>query len=175
MIVGLGNPGPKYTKSRHNLGFLVVSRLAERYGLKGQDSGDCKAVSAFGPIVGQECYLLWPMTFVNHSGRAVKSFVEKHQIALANLLVVCDDLNLDFGILRLRRQGSDGGHNGLASVIESLGSDQFPRLRMGIGAPARKDETVDFVLENFSRSETARLEEFVDKACECCEAWLTQE
>lgn len=174
-IVGLGNPGPKYTKTRHNLGFLVLARLAERNGLKITESKESKALCAFGSVAGQECHLLWPLTFMNLSGRAVKPFADKQQIPLENILVVCDDLNLDFGVMRIRRDGGDGGHNGLASILESLTSDKFPRLRIGIGAPRRKDDTVDFVLEEFSKSEWKSLEAIVDKACECCEAWLTQD
>ena len=174
LIVGLGNPGEEYRYTRHNLGFLIIEYLASREKLRFRASRSNRGLVAAGPAAEVTCRLLLPMTFVNRSGESVKALVEEKEIALENILVVCDDLNLFFGEVRLRRQGSAGGHNGLKSITEFLGSNDFARLRVGIGAPASKAQAVDFVLGEFNRSEKKALDEVIPKAYECCMAWLTQ-
>ena len=115
---------------------------------------------------------------MNNSGRAVKPFVQQNEVAFENVLVVCDDLNLDFGQIRVRRRGSDGGHNGLSSIIEKLGSESFARLRLGIGpgpndaSSAKQKDVVDFVLEEFSADEKKVLDDFIQQAVDCCVAWV---
>ena len=167
-IVGLGNPGSKYRTTRHNLGFLVLEKLAEDFKLKFQSCSFTKAYLAEGSDGGKDFVLFLPMTYVNASGDAVKSLVELKKIQTDRLLVVCDDLNLEFGQIRARTKGSDGGHNGLSSIIERLGTDRFPRLRMGIGQPKKGMDTADFVLEDFNAQEKAALKDFILKAADCC-------
>ena len=150
LIIGLGNPGTKYTYTRHNIGFLTIQHFARQKRLKFSSDPVCRGLSAEG-------------------------ILEDHEITLQDVLVVCDDFNLDFGQLRIRRQGTDGGHNGLASIIEHLGSEEFGRLRIGIGAPPEKQDPADFVLEEFDKKEKKYIESMVDEAACCCAAWVTQD
>lgn len=172
LIVGLGNPGKDYEHTRHNLGFLVLEELAARHHLKFKSSSWCKGLVAQGFIEDKECCLLLPLTYMNNSGTAVKETVVRKEILLSNMLIAADDFNLDFGQLRLRAKGSAGGHNGLKSVIAYLNSEDFSRLRLGIGSPSNKQEIVDFVLEKFSPSERKELNAFIEDAVECCVAWV---
>ena len=173
LIVGLGNPGKDYSFTRHNLGFLVAEAMAERYKLKILPSSLCKGLSAEGTIECKECSLLFPLTYMNNSGLAVKDVVKREEIPLSNILVVVDDFSLDFGQLRLRAKGSDGGHNGLSSVIEHLQSEDFARLRLGVGPVPNKKEAVDFVLQEFSPAERKKLDDFIVQAVDCAAAWVT--
>lgn len=175
LIVGLGNPGKDYEWTRHNLGFLVMRELARWQELKFKPSHAGKGYVALGKVDQQEYALFLPHTFMNNSGVAVRAFVDKHEVPLSHTLVVCDDFNVDFGELRLRKDGSSGGHNGLKSLIEHLHSDNFPRLRLGIGRPPVKMPVADFVLQDFSKSEKEQLSSFVQEAAECCLLWLTQQ
>ena len=172
LIVGLGNPEPRYELTRHNLGFLVADHLTESHKLDVSRPPGVNGALAEGTIGGAACLVLKPLTYVNRSGVALKQILAAREIVLENILVVCDDLNLDFGRFRLRRKGSDGGHNGLASIIRQVGSEEFTRLRIGIGTPADKREAVDYVLERFTPAEEGRLEDIVGRAAECCEAWV---
>jgi len=172
LIVGLGNPGRQYENTRHNLGFFVVQYLAKKFSLKLETSSLTKGFVAEGQWEGTRVYLLLPMTFMNNSGVAIKSIVVKKEIALENILVICDDLNLDFGQLRLRSKGGDGGHNGLSSVIQYLETEKFSRLRMGIDSPNGKKDVTDYVLEEFSKKEQNGLNDFIREAAECCLAWM---
>ena len=174
IIVGLGNPGKEYEYTRHNLGFLVVTLLAQQNSLKFLKSSVTQALTAEGKIGHQEGVLLLPWTYVNNSGSAVSQIMAHKEISPENILVVCDDLNIDFGQIRLRSQGSGGGHNGLASIIEKLNTKNFSRLRMGIGSPLKKEETVDFVLGEFSSNEKKALGDFIQKAADGCLLWLTE-
>ena len=174
IIVGLGNPGKEYEYTRHNLGFLVVTLLAQQNSLKFLKSSVTQALTAQGEIGNQEVVLLLPWTYVNNSGSVVNQIMVHQAISPENILVVCDDLNTDFGQIRLRSQGSGGGHNGLASIIEKLKTKKFPRLRMGIGSPLKKEETVNFVLGEFSSNEKKALGDFIQKAADCCLFWLAE-
>ena len=173
LIVGLGNPGKDYSFTRHNLGFLVVEALAERYKFKILPSSLCKGLAAEGKIEGKACSLLFPLTFMNNSGIVVKDVVEQEEIPLNSILVVVDDFSLDFGQLRLRASGSDGGHNGLNSIIQHLNSADFARLRLGVGPVPNKKEAVDFVLREFNPAERKKLEDFITEAVDCCVAWVS--
>lgn len=175
LIVGLGNPGRDYEYTRHNLGFLVVRSLAAKHHLKIIPSSECQGLTAEGPIRQHMCCLFFPGAFMNKSGVPVKQMMTGKGIDLEEILVVCDDMNLDFGQLRLRRRGSDSGHNGLSSVIYHLGSEDFARLRIGIGSPKSKEDMVDFVLEEFSQKERKQLDGLITEAADCCVAWLTQD
>jgi peptidyl-tRNA hydrolase, PTH1 family len=172
LIVGLGNPGKDYEYTRHNLGFLVVEQLAARYQLKFKSSTWCKGLTAEGLIENKECCLLLPLTYMNNSGVAVKETVSRKEVSLIQTLVVADDFNLDFGQLRLREKGSAGGHNGLKSVIQYLASEEFARLRLGIGCPPNKKDITDYVLEKFRPQEKKELNSFIQDAVECGVAWV---
>jgi len=174
LIGGLGNPGKDYEYTRHNLGFLVVRRLAEKLKLKFALSSLTNGLTAEGTFEDKTISLLMPLTYMNNSGVAVHQIVTKLKLSPEDVLIVCDDFNLDFEQIRLRGKGSDGGHNGLSSIIERLGTEQFARLRMGIGQPTGKKDTVDYVLEEFNKKERECLDSFIDEATSCCLAWLSE-
>lgn len=174
LIVGLGNPGRDYEQTRHNLGFLVIRRLAERHNMRFRSGCLIKGLMAEGRIAGKTLYCLLPMTYMNNSGIAVKQFMAKKGLGSGDLLVVCDDLNLDLGQIRIRPGGSDGGHNGLNSVIQHVGTQKFARLRMGIGSPLKGEDAATYVLERFKRGETKNIGGFIDQAADCCGVWLEE-
>lgn len=173
LIVGLGNPGKVYADSRHNIGFLVVRSLAQRFKVTLKRGIFSSSLTAKFKASGEDIVLAMPLTYMNLSGVAVKALVKKYKISPENLLVVCDDLDLDFGRIKIRGEGSCGGHNGLESVINSLGSDKFSRLRIGIGRPSPKIDAVDYVLGNFTKKEKERLVEIKEEAVRCCVSWAT--
>ncbi|MCB9756790.1 MAG: aminoacyl-tRNA hydrolase [Candidatus Omnitrophica bacterium] len=174
LIVGLGNPGSEYEATRHNMGFLTVTRLAADMGVRLKKSTSVKGLWGEGRLENSDVVLLLPHSFMNNSGVVVKQAVMSKKIEPENVLVVCDDFSLVFGQMRMRQQGSDGGHNGLSSVIEHLGTKVFSRLRLGIGpVPAHKN-TVDFVLEDFQLDEKKRMPEFLTAAVDCCRAWTSE-
>lgn len=174
LIVGLGNPGKEYEYTRHNLGFMVVRHLAKEFNWEFQTTRLAKGLIAKGEVRDSEVHLLLPLTFMNNSGLAVKPLVEKKNLTLENLLVICDDLNLSFGHLRLRSGGSDGGHHGLSSITECLNTKYFSRLRMGIGEPSSREQAVDYVLGEFNAAEKKSLDGFVADAADCCLIWLKE-
>lgn len=171
LIVGLGNPGTRYAETRHNLGFWVLEELARRLGAE-PPQPDCHAlVSRARGLV-----LAWPQTFMNRSGHAVRCLLERHGHPVEDVLIVFDDVTLPLGKLRLRRAGSPGGHRGLESVLESLGTDEVPRLRAGIRdetTPAG-DALVEFVLAPFLEVEREAVETLVGRAADACEAWAAE-
>ena len=171
LLVGLGNPGERYRATRHNLGFLVVDEVGRRRGAPAPDRRGGALVARL-PGDGPEVVLAWPLTYMNRCGRAVAALLEQAGAGTQDLLVVCDDLYLDFGAVRLRRGGSHGGHNGLRSIIETLGSGAFPRLRIGVGPPGEGVDHADFVLAPFGRAEGERLSEVVGLAADCAEMAL---
>lgn len=169
-IVGLGNPGSEYINTRHNLGFDVVDKIADelRLSLK-EGKGDY--LVAVGSLKNIEFGLAKPLTYMNNSGDAVADIASRFAVPLDHLLVVCDDYQLPLGVLRLRPRGSDGGHNGLYSIIYQLQSDEFPRLRCGIGAAAMSaDKSLmrEFVLEQFAQEELPQARQMVKRAKEAC-------
>lgn len=165
----------QYARTRHNLGFIVIEALAQKHRMRLKVSRVCRGLVAEGSIQDRACLLLMPMTYMNHSGVAVRDLVAYYKIPLDGLLVVCDDFTLPFGQCRVRSQGSDGGHNGLASVVSLLDSDAFPRLRMGVGAPPPGRDPVDYVLAGFEKNEREQLDAFVDQGAECCQLWLRED
>jgi PTH1 family peptidyl-tRNA hydrolase len=155
VVVGLGNPGVEYEQTRHNVGFAVLDAVAESVGIRFRE-GKGEFLIASGVIAGRGFRLVKPLTYMNNSGQAVEEIVKMLALNVEDLLVVADDFHLPLGALRLRRKGSSGGHNGLSSVISSLGSDEFPRLRCGIGTPempTSRSGIVEFVLSRFSPEE----------------------
>lgn len=166
LIVGLGNPGPEYRGTRHNVGFAVIDELAKLHGIKVSKSKN-KALYGQGSIDGHGILLVKPLTFMNLSGQAVVPFARQHGILPDRILVIADDLDMATGRVRLKPKGSAGGHNGHKSIIQSLGSSDYPRLKIGIGAS--KDSTIDHVLSRFKPDEQKKINEAVNLAAKACE------
>lgn len=158
LIVGLGNPGVRYANTRHNFGFMVLDALAERENLTFHRTR-FGLVAAFG-----SGWLLKPQTFMNLSGNAVGPFCRYYRLEPSDLLVVSDDLDLPLGTLRLRRGGSSGGHNGLKSIIDVLGTDEFPRMRLGIDRPLESRPVIDWVLQRFPASDGDTVQSVIQRA-----------
>ena len=174
LIVGLGNPGPSYEWTRHNCGFLVVDELAARAG-KVVRTPEAQSLTTRVTIGTVDALLVKPQTFMNLSGVAVAALVAKHRITSpTQVLVISDDLALPFGRIRIRRDGSAGGHNGLKSIIEKLGSPAFPRVRVGIAPDHPLQSTRDFVLTEFPRGERSQLAKTVALAAEAIEVLLNR-
>jgi PTH1 family peptidyl-tRNA hydrolase len=171
LVVGLGNPGRKYTGTRHNVGFDVLDELSRRNAVPAPRSM-MQAQIADAMIAGQRVLLAAPQTYMNLSGRAVRQIVEFYKLPLQDLLIVCDDLNLPCGKLRLRRSGSAGGQKGLQSIIEQLGTEDFARLRIGIDRPAPPMDATAYVLARFSPQERATISSAVVDAAEGVELWV---
>ena len=166
LIVGLGNPGKEYATTRHNIGFITLDRLAQ------QEHFDIKKIK-FKSLVcdtvfaGKRCMMMKPSTFMNNSGEAVGECARFYKIPPEHILVIYDDINFDPGVMRIRKKGSDGGHNGMKSIIYHLNSNAFPRIRMGVGAkPHPEYDLADWVLSGFSESEKKALEPAIDNACD---------
>ncbi len=172
IIVGLGNPGLRYRKTRHNIGFVVLRSLAKKHGISMRRKG-YRGAYGIGRVLRQEVMLFEPHTYMNLSGEAVKSVCSSKLEDRNDLLVISDDFQLLLGDLRLRERGSSGGHNGLQSVIDKVGP-AFTRLRVGIGSPAPDEDIVSYVLSTFRRSEKIELGKAVEKAVKCAEMWLTK-
>jgi PTH1 family peptidyl-tRNA hydrolase len=173
LIVGLGNPGREYERTRHNVGFAVVDAFARAHGIA-VSRRDHQALVGDGRVGGARVFLLKPQTYMNLSGQAVASFLRYKPVALTDLLVVTDDIALPVGRLRLRADGSAGGHNGLKSLIAHLHGPAFPRLRVGVGAPRDPSVQKDFVLGPFSRSEQPAVDEAIERAVAALEVWLAE-
>lgn len=172
IVVGLGNPGEQYARTRHNVGWMVVDRLAERAGWSGRGrTRDASAVVG-GRYRGLDITLVKPLTYMNVSGVAVRKVLARERAPLVDLLIVTDDFSLPFGKMRFRESGSAGGHHGLTSIIEEMQTEKFNRLRIGIGDPARG--AVDHVLGRFEPSERERLEELLDAAADAVEMWARE-
>ena len=167
VIAGLGNPGMEYEGTRHNAGFAVLDTLAEQLGEK-IDRLRFKGKTAEVTINGKRCLLLKPTTYMNNSGESIIQALEFYKIDAANLIVVCDDISLDCGKLRIRRKGSHGGHNGLRSICDLTGRDDFPRIKMGVGKKPHPDyDLAKWVLGKFGREDAAKMKESAENACEC--------
>jgi len=173
LIIGLGNPGKDYEQTRHNVGFRVVEELARRYGLSFGKT-ERKAQSASGLIRGKRVILTKPQTYMNLSGEAVRSLVDFYKIEPDHLIVVCDDLDIPLGTVRLRKSGSAGGQNGVKSVIQHLGTQEFSRLRFGIGRPPGKMQARDYVLGVFKGDDAILAAQVVDRAADAVETWLIE-
>lgn len=182
LVVGLGNPGAKYERNRHNIGFRVVDELAAKHGLSWKTGGKHGGDTASGVVTterGRErCVLLKPMEFMNLSGFAVSRAAQFHGIEVPEILVVHDEIDLDFGIVRLKKGGGHGGHNGLRSMIEQLGDPGFARLRMGIGrdpkAPPGAKDAAGWVLSDFPAAQAAVLTAVIAAGCEDIETVLAR-
>ncbi len=162
-IIGLGNPGKRYAHTRHNIGFMVLDALTKPSGggtwvFRGQ------SVTFRAEVGGREVLLVKPLTFMNLSGRAVRELMSDFELRVENLIVVLDDFNLPFGKIRIRHRGSAGGHHGLESVLEAVGTDEVARVRIGIGEQEAPSDKADFVLHDFPPNRAADLDELIEKA-----------
>ncbi|MCS7220457.1 MAG: aminoacyl-tRNA hydrolase [Anaerolineae bacterium] len=171
MVVGLGNPGPNYERHRHNIGFQCVDLLARTHGLS-FDRRYHQASLALGQIRSHCVILVKPMTFMNAVGPAVAAVARFHQVAPEDMLVIYDDLDLPLGKIRLRPKGSSGGHNGVKSLIQHLGTQAFPRLRIGIGRPIGSMDPADYVLQDFSPEQEEIMVQARERAVRAIERWL---
>jgi peptidyl-tRNA hydrolase, PTH1 family len=172
IVVGLGNPGSRYEKTRHNIGWLVLDRLADRTGAAGRARSRDAAATVRGRLGPDELILVKPTTYMNLSGVAVRKVLARERAPLAELLVVVDDMDLPFGKLRLRERGSAGGHNGLRSIIGEMGTESFARLRVGIGRP--REAAISHVLGDFEHAEQRHLEALLDAAADAVEQWARE-
>ena len=166
LIVGLGNPGRRYERTKHNAGFWVIDELLGRERV-GKLKGMCRSLVSTAEWGETGVIFAKPTTYMNGSGEAVAALVKKFDISLPDLCVVYDDLNLELGVLRIRRKGSDGGHNGMKSIIRQLDADEFPRLRMGIGASGGSQ--IDYVLGEFDDTDRVTMEEVVQRTADAVE------
>jgi len=165
LVVGLGNPGRKYEKTRHNVGWMVLDRVCRFLGCS---SFKEKFKGLIGEWRGEKrVFFLKPLTYMNNSGESVKEAVNFYKLEPSEVLVIYDDLDLPLGRIRVRSKGSSGGHKGVKSIEECLGTNEFPRLRVGIGRPERKEEVVNYVLSPFSKEEEPLLEEVLERAASC--------
>jgi PTH1 family peptidyl-tRNA hydrolase len=171
-IIGLGNPGPRYARNRHNVGFMVLDRLATSW--KAQDwFTRYQARIANSSLFGAKIILAKPQTFMNNSGNAVKAILGAYGVPPEDLLLIYDDLDLEIGQLRLRRKGSAGGHKGAASVMAELGAHEFHRLRLGIGGPPLGETVVDYVLGDFSQDQWQVMQSVIDIAVKAATCWVS--
>jgi peptidyl-tRNA hydrolase, PTH1 family len=171
LVVGLGNPGPAYRGNRHNVGFMVVEVLADRIGgrFKSHRSRADVVEGRLGPPPGSRVVLAKPRSYMNDSGGPVAGLRDFYKVPTDRIVVVHDDLDLSFGVLRLRLDGGDGGHNGLRSITRSLGSRDYLRVRFGIGRPPGRMDPADYVLRDFSPAERKELDYSVDRAADAVE------
>lgn len=162
LIVGLGNPGKQYETTRHNAGFICIDALAEKYSIK-INKLKFKSLMGEGRIEGKRCLLLKPQTFMNLSGEAVRDAVEFYKIPIENIIVICDDISLEPGKMRIRRKGSHGGQNGMRNIIYHLKDDNFPRIKIGIGEkPNPEYDLADWVLSRFTQNEAKLIRQAAD-------------
>jgi peptidyl-tRNA hydrolase, PTH1 family len=172
LLIGLGNPGREYANTRHNFGFMLIDRLAVRLNARGMKV-QSKAIVMTINYEERKLILAKPQTFMNLSGQSVQGLVHFYKIPLTNFMVLSDDLDIPFGTIRIRAAGGPGGQRGMSSIIEKLGTKEFPRLRLGIGRPPGRMEPADYVLQNFSKDETQTLSEVLDHAAEAVLAFVS--
>jgi PTH1 family peptidyl-tRNA hydrolase len=178
LIVGLGNPGKEYSTNRHNIGFLCINHLAKLARIT-LDKKQSHARVGMGKIAGNEVVLAKPQTFMNASGQSIKSLMQKYNVFLEDIIVIHDDLDLPLGKIRIRQGGSAGGHNGIKSTIANLGTQDFIRVRVGIGRPqiegsAKDDSIVDYVLGDFGHEDKAVLDETIQRVSDAVVCLITQ-
>lgn len=173
LIVGLGNPGRDYSDTRHNIGFLAVRDLSRANKIALRKERNIAALCGKGKIGQQPVMLALPLTFMNLSGVAVGQLLKRHKVDAENLLVICDNVDIEFGRFKLKCSGSSAGHRGVESIIAQIGSNEFCRLRIGIGRPRSKD-TAGYVLSPFKKEERKQLNEVIKNAGLCAETWATK-
>lgn len=173
LIVGLGNPGDQYAGTRHNVGFWCIDRLAKTYSIDVTDRGR-HAIIGEGQILGFDVVLVKPRTFVNRSGDAVRYVLDRFHVSPDQLIVIYDDISLPIGKMRIRPDGSAGGHNGMKSIIQTLGTHHIPRFRVGVGAPTSAAENIEYVLGTIKDEESAVINESIDRLIQGIEAVLAK-
>ncbi len=173
VIFGLGNPGKDYEQSRHNIGFRVIDKLSQEHRIE-LNKHSCQAWIGEGEVGKEEVFLVKPLTLVNAAGVSLLQLKQKHEVSPEDIMVISDDVNLELGKLRLARRGGDGGHKGLRSIIEFLGTEEFPRLRIGIDRPEQKIELKGFVLGEFTLREKKVIEETISRASQAVEMVIRQ-
>ena len=173
LVVGLGNPGEKYAKTRHNMGFLTLDLLAEREKIR-IDRLKFKAVTAQATFGGARCLLMKPQTFMNLSGEAVREAAQFYKIPPEKVLVIYDDISIPVGKIRVRPSGSAGGHNGIKNIIAHLGTDRFPRVKVGVGAPGQEGDMIDWVIGNPSQAERKILQDSFERAIGAAECIIRE-
>ena len=172
LLIGLGNPGREYRDNRHNVGFMLIDRITVRLNARGMKV-QSKAIVLNTIYEERKLILAKPQTFMNLSGQSVQGLAHFYKVPITNMLVLSDDLDIPFGTIRIRASGGPGGQRGMASIIEKLGTKDFPRLRIGIGRPPGRMDAAAYVLQNFSRDETQTLSEVLDKGAEAVLAFVT--
>ncbi len=173
LIVGLGNPGPEYAHTPHNLGFLTVDKLAREGGIH-VGRPECRSLVGLGRLEGREVALAKPLSYMNLSGGPVKALLEKYGLGLESLMVICDELNLPWSSVRIRERGSAGGHNGMKSILQALGSQEFLRVRLGIAPAHPVEDGAEYVLGPFRRSQEKEVEDLVGRAAEAVRSILAE-
>lgn len=163
IIVGLGNPGRKYEGTRHNMGFDTIDKLAKEYSIK-VNKNKFKALYGEGRMGTTKVILVKPQTFMNLSGESVRDIVEWYKVPLSNLILIFDDIDIGLGEVRIKRKGSAGSHNGMKSVIYQLADDEFPRVKIGVGAAPTEMDLADYVMSHFSRADRKIIDESIDRA-----------
>lgn len=172
LIAGLGNPTKEYDKTRHNVGFCVIDVLADKYGIDVSEKKH-KALCGRGVIEGQKVLLVKPQTFMNLSGESLRAASDYYKIEPQDMIVIYDDISLDPGQLRIRLKGSAGGHNGIKNIIAQLGTQEFPRIKVGVGAKPPRMDLADYVLSRFSAEDQKRMEEAFREAAEAAVSMMT--
>ena len=173
IIVGLGNPGEKYVHTRHNVGFEVIDILADRIGIH-VDEKKHKGLCGRGVLEGQKVVLVKPQTFMNLSGESVRAVADFYKVAADEIIVVYDDISLEPGRLRVRGKGSAGGHNGIKNIIAHLGTQEFPRVKVGLGEKPKWMDLADYVLSHFGRGEWEQMEEAFKEAADAVAVMISQ-
>lgn len=170
-IIGLGNPGPKFEETRHNIGFMVIDELLSRHNWK-LDKEKYKGQHTVERLSGEKVMLLKPLTYMNLSGESIRPLMEYYDLNPEDIVVIYDDLDLPPGKVRLRQKGGHGGHNGIRSTIDQLDTKEFPRIRIGVGRPSSPMPVPDYVLGKFQGEDLAAAKESIQKAADACEAWM---
>lgn len=173
IIAGLGNPGREYDGSRHNVGFMTIDKLADRYHIEIREKAH-RAYIGKGMIEGQRVILIKPQTYMNLSGESIRSVMDFYKVELENLIVIFDDISLEPGQLRIRKKGSAGGHNGIKSIIAHLGTQDFARIKVGVGAKPPKMDLAYYVLGHFSKGEKERMEQAYNDGAAAAAAMMAE-
>lgn len=163
LIVGLGNPENEYARTRHNMGFDVVNEITKKYNIE-MNRTKFNSIYGSGTISNEKVVFVKPQTFMNLSGQAVRDFVNFYKMEIENVIIIYDDMDIEKGIMKIRKKGGPGSHNGMKSVVEELGTQDFPRVRVGIGTPLHKNDAINYVIGHVPDEEYEELKQGIDKA-----------
>ena len=165
LIIGLGNPEEEYSKTRHNMGFNAINKIAEKYEIEMKQT-KFNGIYGSGNIEGEKVMLIKPQTYMNLSGKCVKEFLDFYKIEKEKMIIIYDDMDVEPGKIKIRKQGSAGSHNGMKSIISEIQTQEFPRIRIGIGRPIHENDKINYVIGNIPEEEMEKLEEGIEKAKE---------